>query len=443
MSESSSELGAAGRKRSVEELVDRLRTKTLADRLPLLAHLSIGRTLCKLRDAIVTNNEPVSVKAAKALLCCGIAMYRRHTVGEQVDEEGEDSEETMTLIRQSAVLIFVLLATVEARGGGAVNPETVREVVERANAATLAGVFESRASRKRKTRAEKEARGEGQSDEDKENEGEEELSPPPPPAATSGELTMSVLQHVAHTLRSSASTEHDRLADLFFRTSAGCMAQNLLLAHGASDFVSLKATADHPVPREKRLLGIAQAGESEAGQSVRPLHFEPIFSLSTSTRAHLRVPLQVLRDLLLSFLLPTGIVGVRRNLLLSRAASTAAGVDHADAVNSAHSCAMAGCEFIWQHGTDPLERACALLAGVAVLITKGGEDPMRKQDAFVGRVSLPFFETKPPASGVKRLALLTDQKRWVLYKVDRKSKPHVLCNLSGFEGLCDCLLEFL
>ena len=104
---------------------------------------------------------------------------------------------------------------------------------------------------------------------------------------------------------------------------------------------------------------------------------------------------------------------------------------------------MAGCEYIWQRGTDPLERACALLAGAAVLTTKGGEDPVRKQDAFVGRVSLPFFETRPPARGVKRLALLADQKRWVLYTVDKKSKPHVLCTLSGFEGLCDCLLEFL
>ena len=229
---------------------------------------------------------------------------------------------------------------------------------------------------------------------------------------------MALLRYVAHTLRDRASTEHERLADMFFRTSAACMAQNLLLAHGANDFVSLRAAADNPVPREKRLLGIAQAGESEAGQSV-------------------------LRDILLSFLLPGGTVGVRRNLLLSRAASTAAGVDYADAVNQAHSVAMAGCEFIWQHGTDPLERACALLAGAAVLTTKGGEDPIRKQDAFVGRVSLPFLETTPPASGVKRLALLADQKRWVLYKTDKKNRPHVLCNLSGFEGLCDCLLEFL
>ena len=68
MSESSSELGAAGRRRSVDELVERLRAKTLAERLPLLAHLSIGRTLCKLRDAI-TDGDPVSAKAGKTLLC--------------------------------------------------------------------------------------------------------------------------------------------------------------------------------------------------------------------------------------------------------------------------------------------------------------------------------------------------------------------------------------
>ena len=149
MSASSSELGAAGRKRTVEELVDRLRTKTLVDRLSLLAHLSIGRTLCKLRDAVL-NDEDVSPKAAKALLCCGIAMYRRHAVGEQGEEEGEDHEETMALIKQSAVLIFVLLATIEARNGGAVEIEVTREVVERANAATLANVLETRARRKRK-----------------------------------------------------------------------------------------------------------------------------------------------------------------------------------------------------------------------------------------------------------------------------------------------------
>ena len=413
MSESSSELGAAGRERSVDELVERLRTKTLAERLPLSAHLSIGRTLCKLRDAI-TSDKPVSIKAGKALLCCGISMYRRHAVGEKAEEEGDDHEETMNLVKQSSVLIFVLLACIEARSGSAVDVDAARDVVERANAATLARVLEVRepASRKRKQPPADEEAVEGE-----EGEAQAVAAALPQSIVSAGTVTMALLRYVAHTLRDRASTEHERFADMFFRTSAACMAQNLLLAHGANDFVSLKAAADNPVPREKRLLGIAQAGESEAGQSV-------------------------LRDILLSFLLPGGTVGVRRNLLLSRAASTAAGVDHAAAVNQAHSVAMAGCEFIWQHGTDPLERACALLAGAAVLVTKGGEDPIRKQDAFVGRVSLPFFETMPPATGVKRLALLTDQSRWVLYKTDKKNRPHVLCNLSGFEGLCDCLLEF-
>ena len=60
---------------------------------------------------------------------------------------------------------------------------------------------------------------------------------------------------------------------------------------------------------------------------------------------------------------------------------------------------MAGAEFIWQHSKDELERACALLAGVAILTTRGGEDPIRKKDAFVGRVSLPFLETTPPPPG--------------------------------------------
>jgi hypothetical protein len=80
---------------------------------------------------------------------------------------------------------------------------------------------------------------------------------------------------------------------------------------------------------------------------------------------------------------------------------------------------------------------------VAILTTRGGEDPIRKRDAFVGRVSLPFFETTPPPSGVKRLALIPDQKRWVLYKIDQGGAPSVMCNLRGFEGLCDCLLEFV
>lgn len=413
MSASSSELSASGgRKRTVAQLVDRLREKTSTERFSLLAHLSVGRTLCRLRDAIA-NGEEVSKKSALALLCCGISLYRRHTLGDREEEE-EDVEETNALIKRTAVLVFVLLAAIEASRGERVDVDNAREMVTAASAATLADVLKV-PRRKRKAAAAPE--GEAPDPE----EAEEAEAWARVVTVSSGELTLSVLRFVSHTIGKSDATDHETLADLFFRNSAACMAHRMLLKSGANDFVSLKAasaSSSNPIPREKRLLALAQAGESEAGQ-------------------------QILRDILLSFLLPQGVVGVRRNLLMSRAASTAAGVDHADAVNTAHSVAMAGSEFIWQHSKDELERACALLTGVAILTTRGGDDPIRKKDAFVGRVSLPFFETAPPPPGVKRLALIPDQKRWVLYRIGKDNAPSVLCNLRGFEGLCDCLLEFV
>ena len=414
MSETSSELGSGGRKRTVAQLVDRLAARTSAERLSLLSHLSIGRTLCKLRDAIVAG-EDVSKKAAMTLLCAGISMYRRHTLGDR-EEEDEDSAETNALIKQSATLIFVLLAAIEGRNNEPTDLEAVRGVVNAANDATLRNVLRL-PRRKRKAGAE-EPEEEADAEEGEGEESETAAAWARVLTVSSGELTISVLRYVSLTIGKSSTKEHEELADLFFRNSAACMAHRLLLKNGEHDFVSLRSQVQHEIPRHKRLLSIAQAGESEAGQSV-------------------------LRDMLLSFLLPARIVGVRRHLLMSRAASTAAGVDYADEVNQAHSVAMAGTEFIWERGADELERACALLAGAAVLTTRGGEDPIRKQDAFVGRVSLPFFETTPPKPGTKRLALVPDQQRWVLYKIGKGNSPQVLCNLRGFEGLCDCLLEFL
>ena len=408
MSESSSEQGANSKKRTVAQLVDRLRAKTSVERLSLMAHLSAGRTMCRLRDAIA-NGEEVSQKAAMALLCCGISLYRRHTLGDR-EEDDEDTEETNALIKRSTVLIFVLLAAIEASRGDRLDLDRAREVVEAANAATLANVLKV-PNRRRKRKA-----TEDEVPDPEEADAAEEWARVL--TVSSGELTLSVLQFVSHSIGKSDATDHETLADLFFRNSAACMAHKMLLKGGDADFVSLRAAASNPIPREKRLLALAQAGESEAGQ-------------------------QILRDLLLSFLLPSSIVGVRRHLLMSRAASTAAGVDHADVVNTGHSVAMAGTEFIWQHSKDEMERACALLTGVAILTTRGGEDPIRKKDAFVGRVSLPFFETTPPPPGVKRLALIPDQRRWVLYKIGKDGAPNVQCNLRGFEGLCDCLLEFV
>jgi hypothetical protein len=279
MSESSSDQGANGKKRTVAQLVDRLRSKTSTERLSLMAHLSVGRTLCRLRDAIAAGEE-VNKKAAMALLCCGISLYRRHTLGDREEEE-EDTEETNALIKRSTVLIFVLLAAIEASRGERVDVDNAREIVRAANAATLADVLKIPRRRKRKAR-EGEGEGEGEAPAPKEAEEAEQWARVL--VVSSGELTMSVLQFVSHTIGKSAATDHETLADLFFRNSAACMAHQLLLKSGTSDFVSLKAasaSSSNPIPREKRLLSLAQAGESEAGQQVCALYFEPLFSPRT------------------------------------------------------------------------------------------------------------------------------------------------------------------
>ena len=264
MSESSSEQGANSKKRTVAQLVDRLRAKTSTERLSLLAHLSVGRTLCRLRDAIA-NGEEVSQKAAMALLCCGISLYRRHTLGDK-EEEDEDTVETHGLIKRSTVLIFVLLAAIEASRGNRLDLDRAREVVEAANAATLADVLKTHGRRKRKATDAGEAGGASEANELPDpNEAEAAEAWARVLTISSGELTLSVLQFVSHSIGKSDATDHETLADLFFRNSAACMAHKMLLKGGSGDFVSLKATASNPIPREKRLLALAQAGESEAG----------------------------------------------------------------------------------------------------------------------------------------------------------------------------------
>ena len=179
-------------------------------------------------------------------------------------------------------------------------------------------------------------------------------------------------------------TALDSIMPLFFRSSAANMAESLLMPDGDVDHLSLGTAAAlagmTEEQRQKKLLAIAQAGESEAGQ-------------------------QVTRDLVLSFLLPSSHVGVRRTLLLSRAASTQAGVDHPTLVSRAHDvayaahfeplhintypytrCACAGWRAPSGSGSTAPTRssACAACSPASPCSTKGDEDPIRKADAFGG-----------------------------------------------------------
>lgn len=168
---------------------------------------------------------------------------------------------------------------------------------------------------------------------------------------------------------------------------------------------------------EDALLPVVSAAESECGQLI-------------------------LRDLMLSFLLPRSVVGHRRTLALSREASTAATAGYALITETAHQTAMQGPEFIWRNSTSELKRMCALLAGIAVLTTKTTDDMVRKATAFDGLVQLPFLETVPPPLTQQRLALVPTTRSWVLYTVSPKGMPIVELSKRGFQGLLYAALAF-
>ena len=102
---------------------------------------------------------------------------------------------------------------------------------------------------------------------------------------------------------------------------------------------------------------------------------------------------------------------------------------------------MAGVEWIWDHAEDDVERTVSLLTGLAMMTTKGDDDPIRKAVAFGGRLQMPFFEVPPPdEAAALRICFVPEYQRWVLYRLDRKGMPTVRSSQRGFEGLCNAAL---
>jgi hypothetical protein len=417
------------RQTTSDDLVERLYTKVgHHDSLSLTDHLSAGNLLCRLRDRLVVGDRP-STRAAIKLLASGSALHRRCTIGGtdgDDDDNREAQEEAQALVRASAVRIFVLLSAMDlARRSGSHHDADAeaRRVVEFVAQTDLWSQIRDPPSRRKKQKTDS-------SDYDTETaeveeEAEEDDAAPADEGwaavlrVTSGEVARHCLRIGACSLDDDSWEGINTLMPLFFRNSALNMQESLLLPDGDTDFVSLTTSTTlqglSPEMRAKKLLGVAQAGESEAGQ-------------------------QIVRDLMLSFLLPAGHVGVRRTLLLTRAASTQAGVDYPALVARSHDVAMTGTEWMFEHGTDQLERLCCLLAGVAVLTTKGDDDPIRKADAFNGRLQLPCFETRPPDPAALRIVLIPHCRRWILYRLDKRGRPKVASSQRGFRGLCDAVL---
>ena len=434
-----------GRKRDADVLARRLSEKLGGDApISLSEHQSAAKTLAKLRERILDDGQALTPRGAQLLLGAGVMAHRRATRSARVvaptvlvedanqqtqqekDVRTQEDEAESELLAATSKLVFVLLCVLEQRawedGDTALAAVSDVAALEAADAAALDPLLLPRPNR----RTRKRARGE---DDDPKISGVVDevglerwrvvLAYVAAPA-----VERSALRIGARSLsekRSEAGRWRERMDALgprFYRAAAERLAVGMLLPDGDRDFCTLDAAsiARSDAARAERLLGIVQAGESEAGQGVA-------------------------RALMLSLCLPASVVGVRRTLLLSRQAYTAAGVDHPKVVERAHQVAMAGVEWIWDHAEDDVERTVSLLTGLAMMTTKGDDDPIRKAVAFGGRLQLPFFEVPPPDEGAAlRICFVAEHQRWVLYRLDRKGLPTVRSSQRGFEGLCNAAL---
>lgn len=436
----------SSRQRTANELARALHTKLGGEApLSLSAHQSATKTLAKLRERLIDHDQELSPTAEDSLLCAGVMAHRRATrsariVGSvlpnQIQQEEDDEEnvnkDELALLSETSKLIFVVLCllrrrTLEAEDGVDFEQVNAQEVVE--DDVSLEPLMMPRPTRQERKRARE---GDDGVDHGKRQRtgGEDDIDMNAVARwrrvlmyRPVDELEKSALEKGAAALSLKnlplMAARIQALYPQFYRAAASRLALKMLLPDGDRDFCSLDAAciATSDAERAEKLLNIVQAGESEAGQGVA-------------------------RALLLSLCLPASIVGVRRTLLLSREAYTAAGVDHPKVVERAHNCAMAGVEWIWEQSDDDVERSVSLLTGLAMMTTRGGSDPIRKVVAFGGRLQIPFLEVPPPNDpAALRMLFVPEHQRWVLYKLDRNGNPNVQSSQRGFEGLCNaCLL---
>ena len=352
-----------------------------ASPLPVRDHRAAVESLQRAHDILV-ELPGADVEVRMLLLASGIAVQRRVDLG----AEGEELEDLST----TAVLLFVVQVLCE---GAAASPAhdlddppqpDPREPLERWQATSLWEAMQQAG-------------------------GWEEL----PPAT----VCRACVRSAPH----SSLEELAALAPVYFRLSAAAMVHSML-GDGGRDFLTLSAMDVVSVAnseRDRRLAAIVGAAESEAGQMA-------------------------LRDILLSFLLPSGVVGVRRGVLLSRESSAVATQNHAAQMQLAHEVAMRGAEWTWTEDKEELHRSCALLAGACVMMASKGTDAIRKGTAFRGRADLPFLEARKRLDE-RRLCLVAHRNEWVVYactRVRNQPKTNVLLRQSGFGGLCAAVLSF-
>lgn len=199
-----------------------------------------------------------------------------------------------------------------------------------------------------------------------------------------------------------------------------------LLESSGDDFLTLDACATSLTAtavatglvddRDPRLLAAVAAAESESGQTI-------------------------LRDLVISFMIPTHVLGTRTTLLITRDVSSKVTDSYPLVAQLAHETAMAGPDWTYKNTTDDMRVACAALAGLACVLADG-QDVRSGIVPFDGLVSLPFLVT-PQGDGT-RLAFVPSTNTWVLYRTECDDSVKPVSSAVGLRGLLvgiSCLLN--
>ena len=240
-------------------------------------------------------------------------------------------------------------------------------------------------------------------------------------------VSKAALREARYVKEENAIQQMATLSEVFLRSSASMMMDSLLTnatrpsrcstEEDPRAFLTLETVGMLNAANEmqdEKLMALADAAESEAGQAI-------------------------LRDMILSFKLPTKAVGVRRCVCLNRESNAAATKQYPEILNHAHEAAMRGAVWSFETDPDPVHKMSALLAGLALVISKHRDD-IRKGNAFGGRVVLPFIDSAPIAPLVSRLGLVSDTGDWVVYFTDKIGNPKVKYKSHGYSGFCECVL---
>ena len=431
---SAGESEAASPEKLARRILRKLGHAPLHQTMAVADHRKATEAMVRLKE-MLHDGVPVDAGVGIALTCAGIALQRRIAIGPEHTEAYAQLHTTLALL---FVLVVLVADAAAALPTGSDEAERAAEVVATWERSPLIEQLRS---------AETDAASSSWA---------RVLRDP-------GALCTTLVSAARQGGASATLAELAAQGTLFFRASSAAMAAQLLDRSGpavdGNSFLTLDTVAfvtqanDHM--RAERLSGIADCAESEAGQTVRAFHFEPCSPLRTT--AYLPpgaqsattmsfhsppVPAQVLRDLILSFKLPRGVVGVRRTCLLSRDSNAVATEKHPNVLGVAHDAAMRGAKWSWEKDADQLHQMCALLAGLAVQMCTNAQS-VRRDDMFNGRVQLPFLETHPVEPGVVRMALVEHSHEWVVYSTNVKGEPTVKLRQAGYDGMVAAALLFV